>query len=613
MSFLLGCNYWASNAGTEMWVNFEPDTIDKDLKILSEHGTSDIRVFPLWRDFQPVTPLIGARGNIAGYTQGGKEPENEYYLDEKMLERFSIFLDICDKYKIKVTVGLITGWMSGALFIPTALYGKNVITDPEARYFEQLFIKGFVNHFKDRSAIYAWDLGNECNEMAPVATRFEAASWTAMISNAIRAQDPTRPIVSGMHGLDMTNGWTICDQGEFCDILTTHPYPFWCEHTRIDKTLSYRTLLLPTAQGKYYSDIGGRPCLAEEMGTMGPMICSDERSADFLRFNLFSLWANGSVGAMWWCSSDQGHLETFPYSEQMVERELGLMRKDSSAKPQLLEIKKFAELLKSLDFELPKYKSDAVCLLGREIRHWGIAYMTYLLARRAGMNISFAYADAEIPDSDLYLLPSVNEFKIMSKTRYEELKRRVYMGADLYISVNNAILSEFEELSGLRVIDSYEYKKSYTAELEDTKIEFTRLRNIITEPTSAELLSRDNEGYPFISVNRYGAGRVFFVNAPIEDNLIDTPDAFTTGAAELYKKLFAERINKIPVKISDSELLTSLHEGDDYAIVTVINPTEKAKSFKLSLDGYRSPTVYHGSADSVCAYDAVILKFKKEK
>ena len=302
MSFILGCNFWASNAGTEMWKNFDAHVIEKDLRILKEHGIDYLRVFPIWRDFQPVTPLITAQGRISEYAQNGNEPENKYYLDEEMLNKFSVFLDICDKMQIKVIIGLITGWMSGALFVPTAFYGKNLITDPLCQYFEQLFIKGFIEKFKDRDAIYAWDLGNECNGMSPVNSRYEAASWAAMISNAIRAADSTRPVVSGMHGLDMTKKWTIADQGEFTDILTTHPYPFWCEHTRIDKTLSFRTTLLPTAQGKYYSDIGGRPCLTEEIGTMGPMICSDKLSADFLRVNLFSLWANGSEGAMWWSS-----------------------------------------------------------------------------------------------------------------------------------------------------------------------------------------------------------------------------------------------------------------------------------------------------------------------
>ena len=612
MDFILGCNFWASNAGTEMWQNFEPDTIKKDISVLAQHGIKYLRVFPVWRDFQPVTALLGPQGRVSEYAQNGKEPENKYYLDEKMLSRFSEFLDICDSFKIKVLVGLITGWMSGALFIPPALYTKNLITDPIAQYFEQLFIKGFVKKFKDRDTIFAWDLGNECNGMSPINSRFEAASWAAMISNAIRASDATRPVVSGMHGLSMTEKWTIRDQGEFTDILTTHPYPFWCEHTRIDRTLSFRTTLLPTAQGKYYSDIAGRPCLAEEFGTMGPMITSDECSADFLRVNLFSLWANGSEGVMWWCSSDQTNLETFPYTHQMVERELGLMADKNNPKPQLLEFKKFADFLASIDFTLPKYESDAVCILTRDQRHWGIAYMTYLLARRAGLNISFAYADEKLPDASLYLLPSVNEYTVMRKSTYDALKTKVSEGADLYISLGNAILSEFESLTGLKVIDSYEYEKSYTATIADKKIEFSRLRNVIVEPLNASVIACDNEGNPFITKNNYGSGTVYFVNAPIEDNLIDTPNFTDSPLSDLYSLVFDSKIEALPIKISDRDLLTTLHKDSDAAYVTVINHFGNDKEFTLSLSGYELGDTIYGSLGRVRAYDACVFKFIKK-
>ena len=204
MSFILGCNYWASNAGIEMWREFEPEAIKGDIDRLSANGIKYLRVFPLWRDFQPVTPVIGPQGRINEYYQNGKEPENKYYLDEAMLSRFDKFLDICDSFGVKLLVGLLTGWMSGGLFVPTALNEKNLITDPLAQYFEALFIKGFVTRFKDRDTIYAWDLGNECNGMSPINSRLEAATWTAMISKAISAADSTRPVVSGMHGLDMS-------------------------------------------------------------------------------------------------------------------------------------------------------------------------------------------------------------------------------------------------------------------------------------------------------------------------------------------------------------------------------------------------------------------------
>ena len=294
MEFILGCNYWASNAGADMWRKFDKDVIREDLKALSSYGVTHMRVFPNWRDFQPVMPLYSGQGVLSGYAMEGDAPaDSPYYLDKTMMERFATFLDLCDEYGIRVIVGLITGWMSGRLYVPSALFGKNVITDPEAIYFEQLFIRGFVSEFKSRSAIYAWDLGNECNCMAS-ANRIEAASWTAVISNSIRAEDPDRPIVSGMHGLQVApdSAWQIGDQAAWCDILTTHPYPFWCEHTKNDKILSLRTTMHATAQNKFYAECGNTPCFAEEIGTMGPMLASNEAAAKFLRTNLFSLWSN---------------------------------------------------------------------------------------------------------------------------------------------------------------------------------------------------------------------------------------------------------------------------------------------------------------------------------
>lgn len=51
---MIGCNYWASHAGIEMWKNCSAETIRGDLKALSQCGVEYLRVFPLWRDFQPV-------------------------------------------------------------------------------------------------------------------------------------------------------------------------------------------------------------------------------------------------------------------------------------------------------------------------------------------------------------------------------------------------------------------------------------------------------------------------------------------------------------------------------------------------------------------------------
>ena len=122
--FLIGCNYWASNAGTEMWRNFDENAIRDDLRILSENGVRYMRVFPNWRDFQPVMPVYIQGAVFSEYMlEGDVLPANRYYLDEKMLDRFARFCELCEKSGIKLVVGILTGWMSGRLFIPSALFG----------------------------------------------------------------------------------------------------------------------------------------------------------------------------------------------------------------------------------------------------------------------------------------------------------------------------------------------------------------------------------------------------------------------------------------------------------------------------------------------------------
>ena len=231
--YIIGVNYWASNAGADMWRYWDEEVVENDLTLLRENGVEVLRVFPNWRDFQPVEPAFGGGHTLYEYRMIGDDlPSNPYYLDEVMLSRFAAFCQIAQEKGFQLIVGLITGWMSGRLYVPVAIYGKNIYTDPTALYFQQLFIKGFVSRMKSEASIYAWDLGNECNCMDQAVCKEEAYSWSSIIVNAIRACDPSRPIVSGMHSLELEGGWNIQDQGEITDILTTHPYPYWVEHCR---------------------------------------------------------------------------------------------------------------------------------------------------------------------------------------------------------------------------------------------------------------------------------------------------------------------------------------------------------------------------------------------
>lgn len=613
MDFILGCNYWASNAGADMWRDFDAECIDEDLRALSGGGVTHMRVFPNWRDFQPVMPLLRGHGILDDYCMEGEAPaENPYYLSEVMLERFNLFLDLCDKYRIKVIVGLITGWMSGRLYVPSALYGKDVLTDPTAIYFEQLFIRGFVSRFKSRDTIYAWDLGNECNCMGD-ADRIRAVNWTATIANAIRAEDASRPVVSGMHGIEASreSAWQIRDQATWNDILTTHPYPFWCAHTRNDRILSLRTTMHATAQNKYYSECGGRPCLAEEIGTMGPMLASNDAAADFMRTNLFSLWSNDAVGVMWWCAHEQTMLSAFPYSTNMVELELGLLNADRSPKPVMKEIGRFKEFLCGLDFELPPADTDAVCLLTQGQKQWGICYTSHVLARLSGLNFRYAYADDGIPEAENYIMPSVNGITVMNARYFKELKERIAEGANLYISMDNGVLSEFEKLTGLRVIDSYQAPETKSFTLGGRDYTFTTKRTYLLESVGADVIARDNTGNPVLSVYKYGKGTVTYLNFPLEENLIDGHDAFSDGDHEIYRYIFAPLYSALPIKVEGDGVYTTYHGCGDTVYAVAVNHSPDRSEIRILSDVYKPTKVYHGGLDAVDAWDSSVIKLEK--
>lgn len=607
--FILGCNYWASNAGTEMWLQWSEQAVESDFKKLSEYGIKYLRVFPNWRNFQPVHPLYGSGRNIREYRlHNYTRAENPYYIDGVMIERFGKLCDLAEKYGLKLIVGLLTGGMSSRAFMPPVLYGKRIATDPTALMFQQKFVRGMVELFKDKNAIYAWDLGNECNYFIGAATREEAVSWTMAVSNAIKVADPSRPLVSGMCGLTVENVWRIEDQAESTDILTTHPYPYWVKHCSVGEVTSVQTLLHATCETKLYSELGGKPCLVEEIGTMGPMVCDDKTSADFMRLNLYSNWVNGSEGVMWWCANEQIDLDFPPYDYQMCETELGMFDREGNAKPVLHEVKKFSKYLKESGLYLPKPEVDAVCLATSGQDQWGVMFCSYVLAKQAGVNVRFADATREIPDADVYIMPSINGNYVMPACNYRELKNRVKDGAVLYISNERGILSDFNALSGLSVTNSKTQPESGKFPLNGKEISYSRERDYMIKPNGAEVLATDKHGEPLFTKYRYGKGYVYYLNFPLEKNAIDVCDAFDNDNYEVYNELFAGVKREFPIVCDNRYVGMTRHTDCDFTWIVLINYSATEQELMLKIKPDCEYEVIRGNTEKIAPFEMTIIK-----
>lgn len=612
MGFILGCNYWASNAGTEMWKQWNSDSVEDDLKILSENGVKYLRVFPNWRDFQPVTPVLTVFGDVLEYRMSNDEkPDNVYYLDHTMMKKFYEFCRLCEKYNIYIIVGLLTGWMSGRLFIPPALVGKKLFSDPIALYFEQLYIRGFVTYFKKEKQIIAWEHGNECGCLDRPESTEQSAMWTAIISNAVKSVDHERMLISGLHNLNIYDKWRICDQAEYTDMLGAHPYPFWNAPAKMDKITNLRTLLYPVARSKFYSDISGLPCFIKEVGTMGNSVCSDTNSEKFLKAVMFSAWENGIKGVMWWCANEQLNLNTLPYEFMMCETELGLIDKNRKPKPVLYAMKEFDKFINSLEFELPKLNFDACCLTTHGQDQFGVSFMSYILSKQAGFDIKIAYADDGIPECDTYLMPSYNGNNIMHKDNYLNLKNKVRNGADLYISYDEGIISEFEELTGLRIENTEHGIFKNKIEINSEEIEFVQNSRLDITVVSAKILISDKYDMPIITKNKYGKGNVYFVSFPIESMLLNKTNAFVVGYSQIYKLIFKNIINRRPVISNNKELYITNHYENDILYCVISNYSDVMQNMDLIISNNYKAIEFFNNVENKCKpYESVIIKFK---
>jgi len=560
-TFMLGCNYWASHAGTTMWTDWRPDVVEKDLKQLSGAGLKILRVFPLWPVFQPLAELKTGGGNHEEYRLGESPlPATEAGfagVSEEAMDKFKQFADLAEKHGLKLIVSLITGWMSGRLFVPPALEGKHALTDPAVILWQVRFVRYFVKTMRGHQAISAWGLGNECNCMGRVKSREEAWLWTYAISQAIRSEDAGRPVISDLHGIKPAVkhrevNWTIQDQAELTDVLTTHPYPPFTPYCGLEPINTMRPSLHATAESRMYGDIGKKPCFAEELGTLGPFFAGEKTAAEYVRAELFSLWANDCGGMLWWGAFNQNHLEHAPYDWTAVERELGLIRNDRTPKPVLGEIGKFGNFIRDFPIKkLPPRTIEAACILTHGQDSWGVAYSSFILAKQAGFDLMFCQADENLPDKDLYLLPSLTGAQSFSRRFWLKLLERVKAGATLYVSFDNAILSSFKEVFGLEI--QTREKRSDKMSIEELTgmagtISIPAEYRLNLLPVNAEILGKEPDGNPAFIRTKYGKGGIYLLTASLEMNLCNEPGAFHAENAQPFRKIYRYVAEKIIAK-----------------------------------------------------------------
>lgn len=601
--FFTGINYWGSKSAINMWSEFDAESIENDLSLLRDAKITHLRVFPLWPVFQPLHALYGP-SNIYEYTFGEDPlpdtPAGRAGVSEEACQKFEKFCAIAEKYGMKLIVALITGHMSFRTYNPPAFDGKALLSDPTVIKWQIRFVKYFVSRFKNEPSIVGWDLGNEpCNMPGLTDNPDSFYVWCNSIADAIRVSDPTRPVISGLDKSNVDTGSSNLKMiGEICDIHTTHPYNiFATKGSPLATALPILDLAFKCRMGE---DIGGIPTFVQEFGSIGYMNCSKKTEADFYRTALLTSLAHGCHGTMWWCAFDQGHHSYAPYRWNSIGSQYGFFDKDLKEKPLVKENKDFSELLEKLpSHNLPAARIDGVILVPREeAPSIDLLRATYVACKQASLNMRFSYLLDPIPDSPLYVIPSVKCNKAIPKNRLDELLDKVRKGSVLYLCVDTGLLRDLPTISGVEFAYREKINAKRTLALGKSKLPVSTEYFYKPEAISADVVGRDENGEAVFFKNKFGDGFVYTMTLPLEAHLASTPKIFHDPDAPAYSEVYREiaRTAKIEKLCSSSDpfVLLTEHYGDSGEIyVFAINYHNRPAKVSLSIkEGYITQTVY---------------------
>lgn len=602
--FLIGCNYWASNAGCFTWKNFDADVIKKDVEFLAEYGVNCLRIFPTWEDFQPIQHI-----QIPVSPYFDKQPfrirVNEKPLlkqkfasglSEEKLEQFKFLLDCAKDNNMKVIVSFLTGWMSGRYFIPDALKGKNLITDPECIIYECMFIKDMISELKGYDNIIAWEPGNECNCLSYQVTKEQCKLWMMTICNAIRVADPTRPIYSGLYTANFQNAWNLLDQSEYFDVLTTHPYPAFTEFCNIEDIRQMRASLHSACETHLYGSTSNKTCMVEEINSLGSTIISDKFLPEFFDRAIFTSYSVGTNGFLWWCGFEQDKLNFHPYDTNTLERNLGLAYADYTPKEVIKSFKKCKQKIDKIG-KLPKPQTNGVVYIPAYNNAWKNAYGAFMLAVQSGNMVDFCYEEQPLKQSSHYIVPSIVCSAGLTLIAFNELKEKIINGSSVLLTLNGGSITELESFLGLDLVGYEKRRVTKTFTVNGKKATVSANANYIFEPNTAKVLLRDDDGQVLLSVNEYGKGKVYLLTVPIEDFYTESYLPENTPLYEIYK-LFFNDSEKI-FSIDSSRCMVNIHQLENGKVGVTINNYEKSNTLDFVLkDDYKLDRVLFAKVDN---------------
>ncbi|MGW7680875.1 glycoside hydrolase 5 family protein [Kribbella sp. NPDC054772] len=312
-----GVNYVPRQQWWNAWLDFDERSIAEDLAAIAVLGCDHVRIQCIWPVFQPFPTTVSATA----------------------MSRLSILLDRAEEVGLDVWVTVLNGFLSGWVFRPPWLTGKNLFTDPVAVTGASTLITAITELVGEHPAGAGIDLGNEPNMLVgfetETITTADLDAWARTLIAAAHSAAPGLPVVLGADHQPWTTSQTGFSPALLAnepDITTVHAWPYFSGflgHFGEDNDLAWSI-------GSYLAHVAAahqatpRPIWVQEIGVAPEWVTGVSVEDATERLLRHAVSAPGVTALSWWASHDI-RPEYGGFAD--LEYGLGLLDIDNHVKP----------------------------------------------------------------------------------------------------------------------------------------------------------------------------------------------------------------------------------------------------------------------------------------
>lgn len=282
-----GINYTPAQRWYFCWDDWDAGAVAADLDAIAALGADHIRLQLLWPSFQP----------------------NPTYVSPGHLRRLGELMTLAEARGLDVVVTLLTGFLSGYVYLPAGVSPRAVFTDERVWAMEMLLARRVLEEVGTRPNFMGLDVGNEINCLDHELPVRDGDAWARRFLEQVQPLMPGKPMVNGIDHTPLLAGSTfsMTHLARAYPIICLHAWPYFSgaiKKGRLDQAPCTHLARFFTQFVRLWGDQPQRPVWIQEFGANDLWGTFEERAA-YLRQTVELAIRSGVTMFTWWCSHDK--------------------------------------------------------------------------------------------------------------------------------------------------------------------------------------------------------------------------------------------------------------------------------------------------------------------